>query len=195
MTGQLDSQTLFFWILAYIVVPFVLPPVGILLIRLLPPAVTMPPAARRIITVVKDGQLGWVTIAIGCALFYDLWDFTRQTGVRVTELMTELQAANEAKRTEAAVDLGKHLLYVLHVRSPSFSVHLVELATFCIVVGLTMATAIGAAFPTAFQSTFAGGWRHALLHYHMLVGTAIVSAIGAGGYIAIHIWIMLHDVT
>jgi hypothetical protein len=59
------------WFLVTIMAPLTLPVIGLLVLRLLP--IPGPPSGLKVMTTVKDGQLGWAVIAMGASAIYELW--------------------------------------------------------------------------------------------------------------------------
>jgi hypothetical protein len=59
------------WFLVTIMAPLMSPVIGLLILRLLP--IPGPPPGLKVMTTVKDGQLGWVVIAMGSSAIYELW--------------------------------------------------------------------------------------------------------------------------
>jgi hypothetical protein len=59
------------WFLVTIMAPLASPVIGLLVLRLLP--MPGPPPGLKVMTTVKDGQLGWVVIAMGASAIYELW--------------------------------------------------------------------------------------------------------------------------
>jgi hypothetical protein len=62
------------WLGANILLPIIMPQIGMLILILLLARNPTPPTGLNIMAVVKDGQLCWAAIGMGAASYYDVWE-------------------------------------------------------------------------------------------------------------------------
>jgi hypothetical protein len=181
MAEGLDLPAVILWLFSYIVVPFGLPFFGLSLLKIVLRRVA--PGNLYFISLVKDGQLGWITLALGCALFFDVWDFVHSMQARIDELeFMKLHNLNYVVPfTERQVQVAKNS------RVPLWCT-LIEIGMLVNLMGLMVITPVGSVFPTPYRWNFPN-WRSFGRHYLVFFWTALASLLGSASYLGVHLWI------